>query len=103
MLLGICASTIILSSIILIAYVLKFSKPFSISKKTVGSSASLVLHAKKRMQRIELSLKDSGESISFVRSGITPGQDIEFIYPVSATSGKLIIEFGSGKKTLIDI
>lgn len=92
--LEICAGLLVLACIVIIVYLLAFSKPLTIKKKTEGSTVQVIVKAKRDIPSIELS---AGKNISFVRKNIKKGQEVEFSFPSSETPAKMLVELGKGK------
>lgn len=91
MLLELCSSGLVLVCIVIIIYLLKFSKPFTITKELVGSNLSVTVKANKKISRLELRAKQGKQEISFLRTNLLPGEMIEFCYPASAGNARLIL------------
>ena len=88
----ICVGGSIVLILLILVYLLLFSKPFTYVKRSHSGTTYLSITARKNLSSISVKAGD----ISFRRQRIKKGQTIEFDYPSSNKLAELTIELSQG-------
>ncbi|MBU0532355.1 hypothetical protein KKB44_02570 [Candidatus Micrarchaeota archaeon] len=95
----ICVGVGILLLLLIMFYIIFLSKSFNYSKKTKGDVSSITVVARKNLASVSVVAGD----ITFERKRIIKGQFVEFDYPSTKQSVKLIVEEESGRVQTVAI
>lgn len=83
-------------AVIVIVIILLSRRPFSYSKRIEGTNTSLTIKAKRNLEKVTVVARFGNEEVNFERKRIKKGQRIDFVYPSSKKSAKVIVEEESG-------
>ena len=94
MIVEICVGSSILLIVLVIIFLILRSRPFTARKTKGEHDTTLTIMANKNIHRIIV----MGGDITFERAKIKKGQTIDFAYPNTGKSTKLIVEVEAGKQ-----
>jgi hypothetical protein len=100
---ALCAGTLIIMVLIILALMFIGSKNFTYRKKTDQGTTCLTVTAKKNLNRILVVAAVGSEDISFERKRIRKGQSVDFVYPASKKPAKLTVEAESGNARVVEV
>ena len=95
----ICVGTGLLVLLLILFYILFFSKPFVYKKKKRENTISLTVLAKRNLYKVTVIAND----VTFERKRIRKDQYVEFDYPITSKPAKLIIEVTEGKPRTFEV
>jgi|GEM_PF-6499417 len=100
MILEICASLLVILCLVVIVYLIFFSKPVKITKRVSGSVVHITVKANRDIEQIDVT---AGKDIGFIRKHVKKGQEVEFTYPTEESPAKLVIQLGKDKSKTYEL
>jgi hypothetical protein len=101
MIFEICAGLIVITSIIIILYLLTRSGgPISVERLNENGNVRLRIKANKNIKCIEAKCGKGEEGLSFVRKDLNKDESVEFLIPTTSEKVELTITDESGSKKI---
>lgn len=95
----ICAGAGIIALLLIVIYILFLSKPYKHWKKTTKDKTTIVVEAKRNLEKVSVKTWD----FTLERKRVRKGQMVEFDFPASKRPVKLIVEVGSGRVETVEL
>ncbi len=99
----ICAGSLILIAVAIIAFIALGMKPFSYSKRKEGQNTCLTITARRNLAKASVVARFGTEEVRFERKRIRKDQSVDFVFPASDKKAKLIVEVDPGNEQTLEV